>query len=74
VTAPEPISKGRYALYEDPGGGAVLAWRPDGATEDCQQPIPPVIWQLMRRAAGGEAVNPAQAVKALLGSGKAGRR
>jgi hypothetical protein len=67
--APARLSAGRYALYEDGRGGAVLSWRPDGAAADCHLPVPAPVWQLARRAAAGEKISPAAIVKVLTGRG-----
>lgn len=63
----KPLSAGRYALYEAPGGGAVLAYRPDGSDHDLHEQIPAPVWQLLRRAAAGETISPAAVMRTVLG-------
>jgi hypothetical protein len=51
---PAPVSCGRYALYETPGGGRHLVYRPDGEAEDAHVDIPPFIMNMAQRAMNGE--------------------
>lgn len=67
---PEPLSEGRYALFETAAGGALLVFRPDGAAADGKQLIPPPVWQIMKRAAAGEQISPATVLKSLAGTGR----
>jgi hypothetical protein len=64
---PVLLSSGKYALYESPGGGAVLSWRPDGAGEDAHQQIPPALWALMGQAMRGEKISPQKVISTVMG-------
>lgn len=54
AAAPEPLSKGRYSIYETPDGGYHLAYRPDGADEDGHMQIPAAIVRMAKAGAGGQ--------------------
>lgn len=54
ATPPAPVSCGRYALYETPGGGRHLVYRPDGEAEDQHVDIPPFIMNMAQKAMNGE--------------------
>jgi hypothetical protein len=49
---PEPILKGRFAIYETPDGGLHLAYRADGEEEDRHVPIPPLALKVMSARVG----------------------
>lgn len=51
---PAPVSCGRYALYETPGGGRHLVYRPDGEDEDQHVDIPAFIMNMAQKAMNGE--------------------
>lgn len=52
-SVPEPVLKGRFAIYETPDGGFHLAYRPDESEEDQHVEIPGLYVKLMRRKTGG---------------------
>jgi hypothetical protein len=68
ITAPVPLMRGRFALYEE-DGGAILVYRQDEDAEDSHQVIPAVIWRLMKQAAAGEKINPMAIIKAVASAG-----
>lgn len=49
---PVPFLQGSFALYQTPEGGAVLAYRAKGSSEDKQLMIPPFILQMAGQASG----------------------
>lgn len=49
---PTPFLQGTFALYMTPGGGAVLAYRAKGSSDDKQLMIPPFILQTAANASG----------------------
>jgi hypothetical protein len=50
--APVPLLQGTFALFRTPAGGAVLAYRAKGSSEDKQLMIPPFILQMAGSASG----------------------
>lgn len=50
--APVPFLQGTFALYVTPGGGAVLAYRAKGSSDDKQLMIPPFILQMAAQSSG----------------------
>lgn len=49
---PVPFLQGSFALYQTPEGGAVLAYRAKGSSEDRQLMIPPFILSMAGQASG----------------------
>lgn len=68
--APEPLIKGRFAVYELDTGDALLAYQPDGVDEVGNQVIPGPLWRLVQSALKGEPidVNPIELMTVLMGS------
>lgn len=50
--SPEPFLHGKFALFQLPDGGVLLAYRVKGSTEDRQLMIPPFILQMAGQASG----------------------
>lgn len=54
---PEPILKGRFAIYATPDGGLHLAYRADGDDEDRHVPIPALALKVMQHKVGKANLN-----------------
>jgi hypothetical protein len=54
---PEPMLKGRFAIYETPDGGLHLAYRADGEDEDRHVPIPALALKVMSAKVGKANLN-----------------
>lgn len=63
--APAAFLKGRFSLFQTTDGGLLVAYRPDGETEDKHLPIPAFIVQAASQMAGGQ--DPAALLTGLLG-------
>jgi hypothetical protein len=70
---PAPVSAGRYALFETPGGGRHLVYHPDGGPDgiegDQHIDIPGFIVSMAEKAASGEGIAPGMLGR-LLGGGQ----
>lgn len=68
---PVPLGKGSYAIYQTPEGEGLIAYRPDGDTQDSHQVIPRGIWQVMLQAMRGEKItaNPLELLKMMMRHG-----
>lgn len=69
-TGPVPFMKGTFAIYELPDGGRMLAYREDGQEETNRIVIPAALVKLMEAQQRGEAINPMQLLKTMMGKGK----
>ena len=61
--------KGRYSIYQTPGGDGVISYRPDGADADAHQVVPAKFWTVLMGILSGEVkdLNPLTLVKMLMG-------
>ena len=59
---PEPMVKGKFAIYETPGGGVHLVFQADGVPEPQHMEFPPRLVKMFAR--GG---NPLAMLKGMLG-------
>lgn len=50
---PVPFLMGRFSLFETPGGGMHLTWRPDGEEEDQHIDVPGWILKVARQQKEG---------------------
>lgn len=64
---PKPNMTGRFALYETPDGGRLLAYVTDGETEQHQVVIPAPLIKMMEAKQRGESVNPFSLFKMFAG-------
>lgn len=67
VSAPEPILKGRFNLWEMDSGGYVIGYVPDGDTETRILEIPGMVVRMAKMSAEGK-LNPVKALKELMTS------
>jgi hypothetical protein len=77
MTAPEPVERGRYAVFEAPDG----SWHVARSTtcDDCRDHgcgeqgdpivVPAMVIALAKRAANGDGVSPMKLLKGLAGRG-----
>lgn len=63
------ISRGRYAIYQTPGGDGVLSYRPDGEDADLHQVVPARFWSVLLGILSGEVkdLSPVQMIKMVMG-------
>lgn len=74
---PEPIERGRYAVYETPDGGWVVAR--STTCDECKDhgcgekgdpiPIPAIVIALAKQAQNGGGISPLKMLKAVTGRG-----
>jgi hypothetical protein len=48
------MSRGVYSIYKTEEGGMHIAYRPEGAEEDCHLPVPPPLMGMMIAASEGK--------------------
>lgn len=65
--SPQPIMRGKFAIYETPDGGRLLAYQPEGENETSRFVIPAVIMRLIESQQRGEKINPMQLMKTMMG-------
>jgi hypothetical protein len=59
AAAPTPFLRGRFALYELPDGGMLLAYRPEGEETDRHLTVPAIAVAAGREMAAGGGMGPA---------------
>lgn len=66
---PELLGKGRYSIYQTPGGDGVISYRPDGQEQDSHQVVPAKFWGVLMGILSGEVkdLNPVSLMKMLMG-------
>ena len=65
---PEVLGRGRYAIYQTPGGDGVISYRPDGQDTDQHQVVPAKFWAVLMGILSGEVkdLNPVALMKMLM--------
>jgi hypothetical protein len=64
-TKPEPRVKGRFALFDTPDGGVVIAYRPDGGEKDEHIQFPGKVLRFAKAFSEGKLSNPVDMMKAM---------
>lgn len=62
---PEPRVKGRFALFDTPDGGVVIAYRADGSDKDDHIQFPGKVLRFAKAFQEGKLSNPIEMMKAM---------
>jgi hypothetical protein len=62
---PEPRVKGRFALFDTPDGGIVIAYRPDDSDKDEHIQFPGKVLRFAKAFQEGKLTNPMEMMKAM---------
>lgn len=70
MSTPLPRFKGRFAVYDTPGGGIHISWIPDDmpAEETQHIDLPGPIVTIIKQVGDGGIKNPMDIVKAVMGA------